>query len=51
VPTYEVRPEADGKFGLYVDGVLIGTSKAQFDADFAKQLLINAWRRHHEHGV
>jgi len=38
----EVKPEADGKFGLYVNGNLLGTSKHQYDADFAKQVLLNA---------
>lgn len=27
------------KWGLHVDGKLIGTSKARFDADFAAQVL------------
>jgi hypothetical protein len=35
----EVKPESDGKFGLYVNGVLLATSKAQFDADHGKQIL------------
>lgn len=38
----EVKPTEDGKFGLYVNGNLIGSSKAQFDADFGKQVLLKA---------
>ena len=41
----EVKPEADGKFGLYVNGTLLGTSKHQYDADHAKQVLLNATKR------
>ena len=38
----EVKPTEDGKFGLYVNGKLLGTSKHQYDADFAAQVLRSA---------
>jgi len=41
-PKIEVRKTNDGKFGLYVNGVLIGDSKNQFDADHAVIMLKKA---------
>lgn len=41
----EVR-KTDDKFGVYINGILIGTSKNQFDADHTKVILereINGW--------
>lgn len=43
--TIEVKPTEDGKFGLYVNDALIGTSKHQYDADFAAQVLRKAYDR------
>ena len=40
--TIEVKPTADGKFGLYINGTLLGTSKHQYDANHAKQVLLDA---------
>lgn len=37
----EVKPEGE-KFGLFVNDQLIGTSKNQYDADFAANVLRNA---------
>ena len=36
--TIEVK-ENEGKWGLFIDGELFGTSKARFDCDFAKRYL------------
>lgn len=38
----EVRETDDKKFGVYLDSVLIGDSKAQFDADHAAVMLRQA---------
>lgn len=37
--TPEVR-EVEGKWGLYLGDDLLGTSKARFDADYAREVLI-----------
>ena len=40
VMTYNITVEpVDKKWGCFVDGNLIGVSKARFDADFAAQVL------------
>lgn len=39
----EVKETADGLCGLFLNGVLLGTSKQRFDADHAKQVLLR-WR-------
>ena len=41
-PKIEVRETDEKKFGLYVNGVLIGDSKNQFDADHAVIMLKKA---------
>ena len=38
----EVKPEADGKFGLYVNGTLLGTSKLHCDAVLAGEIIKKA---------
>lgn len=43
----EVLETADKKWGLYINGTLIGTSKARFDADHAK-VVLNLWRNQRE---
>jgi len=35
-----VKETGDGKWGVYLDGVLLGESKNRFDADHAKQVLL-----------
>jgi len=40
-PVIEVLP-TDKSWGLYVNGILIGTSKHRFDADHAKVILEKA---------
>ena len=40
--TIEVRQIAEKSWGVYVNGVLLGVSKARFDADHAKAVLENA---------
>lgn len=42
----EVRETDDGKWGLYLDGVLLGESKYRYDADHAKQILLRYLRKH-----
>lgn len=37
----EVKQESDGKWGLYVNGILIGTSKLQCDALKAQNTLVD----------
>ena len=39
-PMIEVKETDDGKWGLYLDGVLLGESKHRYDADHAKQLIL-----------
>lgn len=34
--------EVDGKFGLYLDGHLLGTSKTHFDCDAAREVIVAA---------
>lgn len=41
-PVIEVK-EAEGRWGVFVNGNLLGTSKARFDADFAAQVLRRAY--------
>ena len=36
----EVKETDDGKWGLYLDGVLLGDSKHRYEADHAKQILL-----------
>ena len=36
----EVKETGDGKWGLYLDGVLLGDSKHRYEADHAKQILL-----------
>ena len=40
--TLEVKQTEEGKWGLYVNGVLLGDSKSRFDADHAKVILMGA---------
>jgi len=42
----EVRETDDGKWGLYLDGVLLGESKHRYDADHAKQILLRFLEKH-----
>lgn len=39
----EVRVTEEGLWGLFLNGVLLGTSKQRYDADHAKQVLLR-WR-------
>ena len=39
-PMIEVKETDDGKWGLHLDGVLLGDSKHRHDADHAKQLIL-----------
>jgi hypothetical protein len=41
-PLIEVKQIDAKQWGLYVNGILIGTSKARFDADHAKVMLEKA---------
>jgi len=38
----EVRQTENGRWGLFVNGILIGDAKARFDADHAKVMLEKA---------
>ena len=40
--TLEVKQTEEGKWGLYVNGILLGDSKSRFDADHAKVILSKA---------
>ena len=42
----EVKETGDGKWGLYLDGVLLGESKNRYDADHAKQILLRYLQKH-----
>jgi hypothetical protein len=42
----EVKETDDGKWGLYLDGKLLGESKHRYDADHAKQVLLRYLQRH-----
>jgi hypothetical protein len=42
----EVKETGDGKWGLYLDGVLLGDSKHRYDADHAKQILLRYLQKH-----
>jgi len=44
----EVKETDDGKWGLYLDGVLLGDSKHRYEADHAKQA--DGTLVHHNHG-
>ena len=41
-----VKETEDGKWELYLDGVLLGTSKHRYDADYAKQILLRYLQKH-----
>lgn len=36
----EVKEMDDGRWGLFLDGVLSGQSKHRYDADYAKHILL-----------
>lgn len=36
----EVKETDNGRWGLFINGILIGDSKARFDADHAKQIIL-----------
>jgi hypothetical protein len=42
----EVKETDDGKWGLYLDGVLLGDSKHRYDVDHAKQILLRYFLKH-----
>ena len=42
----ELKETDDGKWGLYLDGVLLGESKHRYHADHAKQVLLQYLQRH-----
>lgn len=42
----EVKETDDGKWGLYLDGVLLGDSKNRYEADHAKQVLLRYLQKH-----
>lgn len=42
----EVKETNDGKWGLYLDGVLLGDSKNRYEADHAKQILLRYLQKH-----
>jgi hypothetical protein len=42
----EVKEINDGKWGLFLDGVLLGESKHRYDADHAKQILLRYLQKH-----
>jgi hypothetical protein len=41
-----VKGTDDGKWGLYLDGVLLGDSKHRYEADHAKQILLRYLQKH-----
>jgi hypothetical protein len=45
-----VKETDDGKWGLYLDGVLLGESKSRYDADHAKQILLRYLQKHRGEG-
>ena len=42
----EVKETDDGKWALYLDGVLLGDSKHRYEADHAKQILLQYVQKH-----
>ena len=42
----EVKKADGGKWGLYLDGVLLGDSKHRYEADHAKQILLRYLQKH-----
>jgi hypothetical protein len=42
---FEVRQEGMKLFGLYLDGVLLGTSKSHYDCDLAREHILKAARK------
>jgi hypothetical protein len=42
----EVKEIDDGKWGLFLDGVLLGESKHRYDADHARQILLRYLQKH-----
>jgi len=42
----EVKETDDGKWGLYLAGVLLGDSKNHYHADHAKQILLRYLQKH-----
>jgi hypothetical protein len=42
----EVKETDDGKWALYLDGVLLGDSKHRYEADHAKQTLLRYLQKH-----
>jgi hypothetical protein len=46
-----VKETGDGKWGLYLDGVLLGESKHRFDADHAKQVLLHYLQKNRSHSL
>lgn len=42
----EVKEIDEGKWGLYLDGVLLGDSKNRYEADHAKQILLRYLQKH-----
>ena len=42
---FEVKKIDEKTFGLHIDGVLIGTSKAHFDCDHAREIILKAMER------
>jgi hypothetical protein len=45
-----VKETDGGKWGLYLDGVLLGESKSRYDADLAKQILLRYLQKHRGEG-
>lgn len=39
---FEVKQIDDAKFGLFLDGNLIGTAKSRSDCDFAREVILRA---------
>ena len=41
-----VKETCDGRWGLYLDGVLLGDSKHRYEVDHAKQVLLRYLEKH-----
>jgi hypothetical protein len=39
---FEVKKINEKTFGLYIDGILLGTSKAHFDCDLAREVILKS---------
>lgn len=47
----DVKQTENERWGLFINGILIGDSKSKFDADFAKQVILKQLAKDNEFNV